>query len=86
MKTKIIIGSDEDVKDFPRKTLLRNAIRCKQCGDEIESKHHHHYVKCSCQRVAIDGGLHYTRSLGELEDIEFLYEWLVEIVDNKEID
>lgn len=83
MKTKIIIGSEEDVKDFYRKTLLRNAIRCKQCGDEIESKHHHHYVKCSCQRVAIDGGLHYTRSLGDLEDIEFLYEWLVEIVDNK---
>lgn len=43
------------------KKILRNAIRCKFCGDEIESTSLHHYVKCSCGRVAADGGLDYLR-------------------------
>lgn len=36
-------------------------IRCRNCGDEITSKHRHDYVRCSCGDLAIDGGNDYTR-------------------------
>lgn len=45
-------------------TLLRNAARCLHCGDEIESKHTHDYVVCSCGNIAIDGGPSYARLAG----------------------
>lgn len=41
--------------------ILRNAIRCKLCGDEIESGHRHQYVQCSCGACAVDGGHDYLR-------------------------
>ena len=28
--------------------IIKNAIRCNICGDEIESKHRHDYVECKC--------------------------------------
>ena len=28
--------------------IVRNAIRCNICGDEIESKYWHDYVACKC--------------------------------------
>jgi len=44
-----------------RKKLVRNRIRCNHCGDEIESKHRHDFVMCSCRTVFVDGGIHYMR-------------------------
>ena len=41
--------------------LVKNAIRCNHCGDEIESTHRHDFRRCTCGRVAVDGGLHYLR-------------------------
>lgn len=41
--------------------ILSNKIQCKHCGDMIESKSVHDYVKCSCGAVAVDGGLEYIR-------------------------
>lgn len=41
--------------------IIRNAIRCKLCGDEIESTNRHDYVSCSCGACAVDGGLNYLR-------------------------
>lgn len=41
--------------------IKRNAIRCKNCGDEIESKNRHDFVWCECGRVYVDGGLDYLR-------------------------
>ena len=41
--------------------IVKNAIRCNICGDEIESKHRHDYVQCSCGACAIDGGHDYLR-------------------------
>lgn len=41
--------------------LKRNAIRCKHCGDVIESKHHYDFKWCKCGCCAVDGGLDYTR-------------------------
>ncbi len=41
--------------------IIRNAIRCKHCGDIIESKHRHDFVSCSCGSCHVDGGLDYFR-------------------------
>ena len=31
--------------------IIRNAIRCNICGDEIESTYRHDYVECKCEPV-----------------------------------
>ena len=41
--------------------ILKNTIRCNNCGDVIESNYRHDYVKCSCGLVAVDGGRDYLR-------------------------
>ena len=41
--------------------IVRNAIRCNICGDEIESTHRHDYVECKCGACAVDGGHDYLR-------------------------
>jgi len=41
--------------------LVRNAAKCLNCNDVIESKHVHDFVSCSCGDIFIDGGLEYTR-------------------------
>lgn len=41
--------------------IIRNAIRCNICGDEIESKYRQDYVRCSCGACAVDGGHDYLR-------------------------
>ena len=41
------------------KKLVRNAIRCKHCGDIVESKSVHDFEQCSCGACFADGGLEY---------------------------
>ena len=41
--------------------IIRNAIRCNICGDEIESKHRHDFVTCKCGACSVDGGHDYLR-------------------------
>jgi len=48
-------------QELKTKVLKRNRIRCKNCGDIIESKHRHDFVTCSCGNVHVDGGLAYLR-------------------------
>lgn len=38
---------------------MRNRVKCKLCGDIIESKRRHDYVTCSCGEISIDGGNDY---------------------------
>lgn len=54
--------------------IIRNAIRCKKCGEVIESKFVHDFKFCSCGACAVDGGHEYLRRCGELEDWEELAE------------
>lgn len=58
------------------KKLTKNAIKCKSCGDVIESKHRHDFVECSCKACFVDGGLDYQR-IGAAEKDGFinLSEW-----------
>ena len=54
--------------------IIRNAIRCKKCGDVIESKTVHDFKFCSCGSCAVDGGHDYLRRCGNLGDWEELSE------------
>lgn len=55
--------------------IIKNAIRCKHCGDIIESTYRHDFKFCSCQRCAVDGGLDYLRRCGDTDDWEDLSEY-----------
>lgn len=54
--------------------IIRNAIRCKKCGDVIESKTVHDFKFCSCGSCAVDGGHDYLRRCGNRDDWEELSE------------
>ena len=41
--------------------IMRNRIKCKHCGDVIESYHVHDYKECSCGACFVDGGRQYLR-------------------------
>lgn len=43
----------------PKKRILRNAAKCRLCGDEIESKHRHDFRRCACGEISVDGGTWY---------------------------
>lgn len=41
--------------------ILVNKIKCKKCGDVIESTYTHDYKQCSCGSCTVDGGHEYLR-------------------------
>jgi len=55
--------------------IITNKIRCRKCGDVIESKYTHDFRFCKCGAVAVDGGKEYLRRVGNLEDWEELSEF-----------
>lgn len=36
-------------------------IKCRNCGQIIESKYKHDFVTCSCGETSVDGGCDYLR-------------------------
>ena len=72
--------------------IISNKIRCKRCGDVIESKSHYDLEKCSCGLCCVDGGKDYVRRVirttedGKYVDYcEELSEW-VEVPDPNDDD
>ncbi len=55
--------------------IIHNRIRCKLCGDIIESECTHDFKFCKCGAVAVDGGKDYIRRDGNEEDYEDLSEY-----------
>lgn len=41
--------------------IVRNAARCRHCGDVIESTSTHDFKRCSCGTIFVDGGHEYLR-------------------------
>ena len=41
--------------------IYSNKIKCRHCGDVIESTHTHDFKWCKCGMVAVDGGLEYLK-------------------------
>jgi hypothetical protein len=39
--------------------ITKNAVRCKRCGDVIESRTVHEFVMCSCGACGVDGALNF---------------------------
>ena len=52
--------------------IKENKIRCKKCGEIIESKTIHDYVFCKCGACAVDGGHTYLRRSGYPDNWEEL--------------
>lgn len=50
--------------------IIKNAAKCKKCGDIIESVYRHDFVTCSCGSICVDGGKDYLRRCGNLEDMK----------------
>ena len=50
------------------KKIIRNAIRCNQCGETIVSNNLHDFVTCICGTCSIDGGSNYLRRLAPTEE------------------
>jgi tRNA(Ile2) C34 agmatinyltransferase TiaS len=40
---------------------MRNRCFCPRCGDIIESRHRHDFVRCKCGAIFTDGGNDYVR-------------------------
>ena len=55
-----------------KEKIISNKIKCKKCGDIIESKSTNDYKRCSCGAVAVDGGRDYSKRIGNEEDNEEL--------------
>ena len=58
----------------PSRTIIRNAAKCRRCGDVVESKEPGQIVYCRCRSIAVDGGRDYLRRVGAEKDIEELSE------------
>lgn len=54
--------------------IKRNAIRCRKCGEVIESESAHDFKFCACGACAVDGGREYLRRCGDRADWEELAE------------
>lgn len=57
-----------------KEEIISNKIKCKKCGDIIESKSTNDYKKCSCGTVAVDGGKDYLKRIDNEEDYEDISE------------
>jgi len=47
--------------------LILNAAQCRSCETIIVSTHRHDFRTCKCGKVSVDGGLEYTRRVGQLD-------------------
>ena len=68
-----------------KQKIIRNRIRCKHCGDIIESETVHDFKYCSCGKVFVDGGHDYLRRghTNSDDDYEDLSEVMFEKVDER---
>lgn len=57
-----------------KKTIRTNKIKCRKCGDVIESTSVHDFKFCSCGACAVDGGKEYLKRVGERENWEEMSE------------
>lgn len=63
--------------------IKSNKIRCRKCGEIIESVSVHDFKFCKCGAVAVDGGLEYLRRCGSLENFEERSEYESDATEDK---
>lgn len=59
--------------------IIKNCVKYKSCGDIIISTHRHDFKRCSCGRVAVDGGHDYlkrsfTNDSNDYEELSIIQE------------
>ncbi len=52
--------------------ILRNRIKCRLCGEVLESRTGDELILCSCGACGVDGGQEYLRRVGYEKDYEEL--------------
>jgi tRNA(Ile2) C34 agmatinyltransferase TiaS len=61
-----------------REVVVTNKCMCRLCGDVIESKSGHDFVRCKCGEIFADGGTRYIRrgasDLNNIIDLSETYE------------
>ena len=55
--------------DDKLKILLASKVKCKKCGNVIESRTVHDCKFCECGKTMLDGGFGYQRIGGDPEDV-----------------
>lgn len=55
------LSSNPKLPDTENSRNSRNRVKCKKCGDIIESKHRYDFVRCKCSAIFVDGGQDYQR-------------------------
>lgn len=64
-----LVATDELDEFLGYKTkIISNKIKCINCGDILESKSPNDFKRCSCGKVAIDGGHGYLKRIGDDAD------------------
>lgn len=63
--------------------IKSNKIRCRKCGEIIESVSVHDFKFCKCGAVAVDGGHEYLRRCGNLENFEERSEYEPDAMEDK---
>lgn len=63
--------------------IVVNKIRCKFCGDIIESRSVHDFVQCRCGKCSTDGGQEYAQRSFFTENPEDTYEDLSTYLDTE---
>ena len=58
--------------------ILKNSIRCKLCGGEIESVDPGRLVLCRCRACGVDGGIDRLYRTGSDENYEEMSVWTTE--------
>ena len=62
--------SDFSHDDYLKKNfvIISNKVKCKNCGEIIESETINDFKRCSCGKIAIDGGKEYLKRIGNEQD------------------
>ena len=63
--------------------IISNKIKCKFCGDIIESKNRHDFKFCSCGKCAVDGGHDYLKRSFSGDNPEECFEDLSVVIEEK---
>lgn len=63
--------------------IKSNKIRCRKCGEIIESVSVHDFKFCKCGAVAVDSGHEYLRRCGNLENFEERSEYESDATEDK---
>ena len=83
MKDRELMDRLASRKSYGHFRIIRNAIRCNICGDEIESTHRHDFVTCKCGTCSVDGGHSYLRRCGDLDQFTDISECIADVIDEE---